>query len=82
MPSHKTKQKVTKKLPAELSTQQWKQLKPLLPVPKKQVDGPGRTPLDLREVINAILYVMRSGCSFIRLGSQSEGLDLAGGQAK
>lgn len=29
---------------------------------KKQVDGPGSTPLDLREVINAILYVMRSGC--------------------
>ena len=64
MPQHKTKQKAYKKYPTELSNQQWKYLKPLLPTPKKQVDGPGRTPLDLREVINGILYWMRSGCSW------------------
>lgn len=64
MPSHKTKQKAHKKYPTELSNQQWKRLKPLLPVPKKQVDGPGRPPLELREVINGILYWMRSGCSW------------------
>ena len=34
---------------------EWKQLKALLPTPKKQVDGPGPTPLDLPEVINGIL---------------------------
>jgi putative transposase len=64
MPTPKNKQKRIKKYPQELSNQQWKHLKPLLPAPKKQVDGPGRSPLDLREVINAILYVMRSGCSW------------------
>ena len=64
MPQHKTKQKAHKKYPTELSNQQWKHLKSLLPTPKKQVDGPGRTPLDLREVINGILYWMRSGCSW------------------
>lgn len=67
MPQHKTKQKAHKKYPTELSNQQWKHLKPLLPTPKKQVHGPGRTPLDLREVINGILYWMRSGCSWALL---------------
>jgi len=67
MPQHKTKQKAHKKYPTELSNQQWKQLKPLLPAPKKQADGPGRTPLDLREVIDSILYWMRSGCSWALL---------------
>jgi len=67
MPQHKTKQKAHKKYPTELSNQQWKHLKTLLPAPKKQVDGPGRTPLDLREVINGILYWMRSGCSWALL---------------
>ena len=64
MPQHKTKQEAHKKYPTELSTQQWKQLKPLLPTPKKQVGGPGRNPLDLREVINGILYWIKSGCSW------------------
>ena len=64
MPQHETTYKAPKKYPTELSNQQWKQLKKLLPTPKKQVNGPGRTPLDLREVINAILYWMRSGCSW------------------
>ncbi len=64
MSQHKNKQKARKKYPSEPSNQPWKQLKKLLPTPKKQADGPGRTPLDLREVINAILYVTRSGCSW------------------
>ncbi|MBD2699978.1 IS5 family transposase [Spirosoma sp. BT702] len=64
MPTCKTKHKTAKKYPHELSNQQWKQLKKLVPQPKKQAQGPGRNPLDLRQVINAILYVMRSGCSW------------------
>lgn len=64
MPQHKIKPKAHKKYPTELSNQQWKHLKPLLPTPKKQVNGPGRTPLELREVVNGILYWMRSGCSW------------------
>lgn len=67
MPQYKSKQKAHKKYPTELSNQQWKHLKALLPIPKKQVAGPGRTPLDLREVINGILYWMRSGCSWSML---------------
>lgn len=64
MPQHKTKHKAHKTYPTELSNQQWKRLKPLLPTPKKQADGPGRPPLELRQVINGILYWMRSGCSW------------------
>ena len=64
MPQHKIKQNAHKKYPTELSNQQWKHLKPLLPTPKKQLDGPGRPPIELREVINGILYWMRSGCSW------------------
>ena len=67
MPHYKSKQKALKKYPTELSNQQWKHLKKLLPTPKKQMDGPGRPPLDLREVINGILYWMRSGCSWALL---------------
>ena len=63
MPTHKTT-KAAKKYPHELSQKQWKHLRKLLPQSKKQVSGPGRNPLDLRQVINAILYVMRSGCSW------------------
>ncbi|WP_210422460.1 transposase [Spirosoma sp. KCTC 42546] len=64
MPQYKAKQKAPKKYPTELSNQQWKRLKSILPAPKKQTGGPGRNPLDLREVINGILYWMRSGCSW------------------
>jgi putative transposase len=39
-------------------------LKRLLPVSKKQATGAGRPPVDLREVINGIFYVLRSGCSW------------------
>lgn len=42
-------------------------MRKLLPQPKKKAGGPGRTPLDLREVVNAILYVMRTGCSWAML---------------
>lgn len=67
MPQHKTKQKAFKKYPTELSNQQWQQLKKLLPTPNKRVDGPGRPPLELRQVINGILYWIRSGCSWALL---------------
>lgn len=67
MPTDKTTQNFKKKYPHELSQKQWKQLQKLLPAPKKKPDGPGRPPLDLRQVVNAILYVMRSGCSWSML---------------
>ena len=63
MPKHKT----TKKYPHELNQNQWKQLHKLLPEPKKKLGEVGRPPLEVRQVINAILYVMRSGCSWAML---------------
>ncbi len=66
MPTHKTSKHI-KKYPHELSQKQWNQLRQLLPPAKKKTNGPGRPPLELRQVINAILYVMRSGCSWSML---------------
>ena len=45
--------------PTDLTDSQWKRLKELLPPPK-----PGGRPrtVNLREVINAIFYLLRSGC--------------------
>lgn len=48
--------------PSNVSDQQWELLEPLLPVAKKQPGGSGRPPRDLREVLNGILYVNRTGC--------------------
>ncbi len=53
-----------RKYPSELSDKSWKHLKRLLPISKKQATGAGRPPVDLREVINGIFYVLRSGCSW------------------
>ena len=43
---------------SDLTDGQWKRIKPLLPQPK----GTGRKPVDDREVINGILYVLATGC--------------------
>ncbi len=50
-----------KPYPTDLTDAQWEELAPLLPLAKP--GGHPRT-IDLREVINAILYVLRSGCSW------------------
>src|SRR4051794_18702724 len=48
----------------DLTDAQWEILRPLLPPPP----GGGRPrPADLREVLNAIRYVLRSGCAWDRL---------------
>ncbi len=43
---------------SDLTATQWKRIKPLLPPPKRR----GRKPVDDREVINGILYVLATGC--------------------
>jgi putative transposase len=50
-----------KPYPSDLTTAQWKLIAPLIPAVK-----PGGRPrkYDLREVINALLYVNREGCSW------------------
>ena len=49
-----------KPYPSDLTNAQWKLIRPLIPAVK-----PGGRPrkYDMREVINALLYVNREGCS-------------------
>lgn len=47
--------------PSDLTDAQWKRIEPL--IPKAKPGGRPRT-TDLRAVMNAILYLVRSGCSW------------------
>jgi putative transposase len=48
------------KYPSDLSDEQWRIIKRLLPKPARR----GRKPIDRRRVIDAVLYVVRSGCQW------------------
>jgi putative transposase len=50
--------------PSDVTDEQWQVIKSLLP--KKRTDG-GRPPLDRRIILNAILYVVRTGCQWRQL---------------
>ncbi len=51
----------SRRYPTDLTDAQWELLEPLFP----ERSGPGRPrELDLREVINAILYLTRTGCQW------------------
>ncbi len=45
----------------DLTDKQWKVLGPLLPKPKIRKDGRGRRWRDPRDVLNGILWILRSG---------------------
>ena len=48
--------------PSDLTDEQWAVLQPLVTRPRR-ADGRGRPPeVDLREVVNAVLYVLHEGC--------------------
>lgn len=49
--------------PSDLSDRQWQLIRPLLPARAKR----GRPPINRREIINAILYVVRTGCQWRQL---------------
>jgi putative transposase len=50
--------KKTKRYPSDLTDEEWERIAPFLPPPAKK----GRKPeVDLREVLNAIRYMARSG---------------------
>lgn len=50
--------------PTDLTDSQWEKIKPLLP-PERPVGSPGRPRrYPLREIVNAILYLLRSGCAW------------------
>ena len=45
----------------DLTNEQWTRLKPLIPPPKRKPGGRGRPPREPREVLNGILWVLRTG---------------------
>jgi putative transposase len=51
-----------KSYPSDLTDEQWLLLEPLLPTPPEKLGRPRE--VDLREVINAIMYLNRSGCQW------------------
>lgn len=50
-----------KPYPTDLTDEQWKLLEPILPPPASR--GRKRT-VDLREIVNAIFYLLRAGCAW------------------
>ena len=49
--------------PSDLNDRQWQLIRPWLPAKAKR----GRPPIDRREIISAILYVVRTGCQWRQL---------------
>jgi putative transposase len=54
---------MSRKYPSDLTDEQWQVLRPLLPPPAPT----GRKPIDRRWILNAILYVVRTGCQWRQL---------------
>jgi putative transposase len=50
--------------PTDRTDDQWERLQPLLPSPKPGTPSGGRPAADTREVVNAVLYLLRSGGSW------------------
>jgi putative transposase len=58
-----TAKQVRRPYPSDLTDAQWTILAPLLPAARTQHGGRPRT-IDLREVVNTLLYLNRSGCQW------------------
>jgi len=54
----------TRYYPTDLTEAQWTLLLALLPARKWRPGGPGRPPCDLRQVLNGILYLLKTGCQW------------------
>ena len=52
-------EKKTKRYPSDLTDEEWERIAPLLPKPARR--GRPRE-VEFREVINAVRYLVRSGC--------------------
>jgi len=51
--------------PTDLTDQEWDQIKTLVPAPKSGKGKPGRPiKLERRQLVNAIFYIVRSGCAW------------------
>lgn len=53
-----------KKYPSDISKNGWKHLKKELPKPKNDTEKGGRSNIEFREIVNAIFYVVKEGCSW------------------
>lgn len=51
----------TKRYPSDLTDEEWAAIAPFLP-PSAPIGSPRRT--DLRDILNAIRYLVRSGCEW------------------
>ena len=60
--STEQKKNKRKRYPSDISKNGWKKLRKLLPVRETDPRRGGRPPADLKEVINAIFYVVKTGC--------------------
>ena len=52
---------IDKAYPSDLSDEQWERIQPFIPAPK--AGGRPRS-VNMREIFNGILYLLRSGCSW------------------
>ncbi len=48
----------------DLTDEQWELLEPLVPERPWQPGGPGRPPIDVRQAVNGILYLNKTGCQW------------------
>jgi transposase len=48
----------------DLTDEQWAVIKPFIPVPPRRADGKGRPRVDDRDVLNGILWIMRTGAAW------------------
>jgi transposase len=56
-----------KRYTSDLSTAQWEKIHPLLPL---ENSGPGRPiEIEMREAVNAMLYINKTGCQWENLPS-------------
>lgn len=53
-----------KRYPSDISKNGWRNLKKELPKPKNETSKGGRPSSELKEIINAIFYVVKTGCSW------------------
>lgn len=58
--------KSRKAYPSDLSDEQWALMQPLLPEPNNKCGGRPRT-VNLREVLNTVVYLNRTGCQWSQL---------------
>jgi transposase len=54
----------------DLTDEQWRLIEPLIPVPPRRADGRGRPRCNPREVMNGILWVMRTGAAWADIPSR------------